>query len=72
MRHAVLNAQADCQSAQLPTLLPLASPPPYCCAGRDLHSALQVRAAGSRERLFSWGRRGKRVALDIAKVGQAV
>ncbi len=46
------------------------SPPltPCCCAGRDLHSALQVRAAGSQERLFSWGRRGKRVALDVAKV----
>lgn len=38
------------------------------CEGRDLHSALQVRAAGSQERLFSWGRRGKRVALDVAKV----
>ncbi|KAI7838770.1 hypothetical protein COHA_007387 [Chlorella ohadii] len=37
------------------------------CEGRDLHSALQVRAAGSQERLFSWGRRGKRVALDVAK-----
>lgn len=24
------------------------------CEGRDLHSALQVTAAGSTERLFSW------------------
>ena len=38
-------------------------------AGRDLHSVLQLTAAGSQERLFGWHRRGKRVALDIAKVG---
>lgn len=37
-------------------------------AARDLHSALQVMAEGSQQRLFSWHRRGKRVALDIAKV----
>lgn len=37
------------------------------CEGRDLHSALQVTAAGSTERLFSWGRRGRRVALEVAR-----
>lgn len=31
--------------------------------GRDLHSALEVVAAGTRERLFGWYRRGRRVAL---------
>lgn len=37
-------------------------------AGRDLHSALQLTVAGSQQRLFAWQRRGKRVALEIAKV----
>ena len=37
-------------------------------AGRDLHSALQLTVAGSQQRLFAWERRGKRVALEIAKV----
>ncbi len=39
--------------------------------GRDLQSALQVRAAGSSQRLFSWQRRGRRVAFELAKVRQA-
>lgn len=37
------------------------------CEGRDLHSALQVTVAGSSERLFSWRRRGRRVALEVAR-----
>ena len=40
------------------------APPP---AGRDLHSALEVAAAGSSERLFAWGRRGRRVLYEVAK-----
>ena len=35
--------------------------------GRDLHSALEVPAAGTGQRLFGWYRRGRRVALDTAK-----
>ncbi len=30
------------------------SPAPFPAAGRDLHSVLRLRAAGSQERLFSW------------------
>ena len=37
------------------------------CEGRDLHSALQVTVAGSSERLFSWRRRGRRAALEVAR-----
>lgn len=36
-------------------------------AGRDLHSALGVTAAGGTHRLFSWHRRGRRVALELVK-----
>lgn len=36
-------------------------------AGRDLHSALQLTATGSSERLFGWRRRGRRVAYEVAK-----
>lgn len=36
-------------------------------AGRDLRAALDVRAAGTDERLFGWHRRGKRVALQLAR-----
>ncbi|KAI7845918.1 hypothetical protein COHA_000464 [Chlorella ohadii] len=35
--------------------------------GRDLRAALDVRAAGTDERLFGWHRRGKRVALQLAR-----
>lgn len=35
--------------------------------GRDLHSALELHAAGTQQRLFGWSRRGRRVAYDIAK-----
>jgi serine/threonine protein kinase len=35
--------------------------------GRDLHSALQLTAAGTNERLFGWRRRGRRVAYEVAK-----
>lgn len=38
-----------------------------CCEGRDLHSALQLTAAGSTDRLFSWYRRGRRIAYETAK-----
>lgn len=38
-------------------------------AGRDLHSALELCAAGTDQRLFGWYRRGRRVAYDVAKVG---
>ncbi|KAI7836687.1 hypothetical protein COHA_009463 [Chlorella ohadii] len=34
---------------------------------RDLHSALQVTAAGTSERLFAWQRRGRRVAHEVAR-----
>ena len=44
------------------------SRPPSPRAGRDLHSALQVTAGGTGQRLFGWARRGKRVAYEIAKV----
>ncbi|KAL4442409.1 hypothetical protein ABPG77_004993 [Micractinium sp. CCAP 211/92] len=37
------------------------------CDGRDLHSVLRLRAAGSQERLFSWRRHGRRVARDVAR-----
>ncbi|PRW33966.1 serine threonine- kinase receptor R831 [Chlorella sorokiniana] len=37
------------------------------CSGRDLHSGLQLKAFGTEERLFSWYRKGRRVALDTAK-----
>ncbi|PRW57729.1 Serine threonine- kinase CTR1 [Chlorella sorokiniana] len=37
------------------------------CQGRDLHAALDVLALGTQERLFGWHRRGKRVALEVAK-----
>lgn len=36
--------------------------------GRDLYHALDVPAAGrQQQRLFSWHRRGRKVALDVAK-----
>ncbi|PSC73546.1 Serine threonine-kinase CTR1 [Micractinium conductrix] len=35
--------------------------------GRDLHSALELCAAGTDQRLFGWYRRGRRVAYDVAK-----
>jgi hypothetical protein len=41
--------------------------PAFPPAGRDLHSALEVVAAGSSERLFAWGRRGQRVLYEVAK-----
>ncbi|KAL4419965.1 hypothetical protein ABPG75_007063 [Micractinium tetrahymenae] len=37
------------------------------CSGRDLHSALQLRIAGTQRRLFGWYARGRHVAVDIAK-----
>ncbi|KAL4425260.1 hypothetical protein ABPG75_009276 [Micractinium tetrahymenae] len=40
------------------------------CEGRDLYSALEITAAttgGTTERVFSWRRRGRRVALDVAR-----
>ncbi|KAL4855424.1 Mitogen-activated protein kinase kinase kinase 9 [Chlorella vulgaris] len=37
------------------------------CEGRDLHSVLQLPAAGSQQRLFGWSRRGRRVALEVAR-----
>ncbi|KAL4447910.1 hypothetical protein ABPG75_005129 [Micractinium tetrahymenae] len=37
------------------------------CEGRDLHSVLRLRAAGSDKRLFSWRRHGRRVARDVAR-----
>lgn len=37
------------------------------CEGRDLYSALQLKARGSEARLFSWRRRGRRVALETAR-----
>ena len=60
-------AAASCATSETPPSVPL--PPPPCPTGRDLHSALQLTAAGSSsgERLFSWRRRGRRVAYDIAK-----
>lgn len=42
-------------------------PPPPPPPGRDLYNALDVPAAGGRERLFGWRRRGRKVALDVAK-----
>lgn len=41
------------------------------CAGRDLHAALDVLARGTQDRLFGWHRRGKRIALEVAKVRSA-
>lgn len=43
---------------------------PATCAGRDLHSNLQRTACSSAagpRRLFGWGRRGARVALEVAR-----
>jgi serine/threonine protein kinase len=37
------------------------------CEGRDLHSVLALTAAGSAYRLFGWYRRGRRVALEVAR-----
>ena len=37
------------------------------CQGRDLHAALDLLALGTQERLFGWHRRGKRVALEVAR-----
>lgn len=37
------------------------------CEGRDLHSALDVLASGTQDRLFGWHRRGKRTALEVAR-----
>ena len=60
-----------CSKAPLPLLFNVSYPffgcsaPP--AAGRDLHSALEVAAAGSSERLFAWGRRGRRVLYEVAK-----
>lgn len=60
-------AAASRANSEIPPAVPL--PSPLCPTGRDLHSALQLTAAGSSsgERLFSWRRRGRRVAYDIAK-----
>lgn len=41
---------------------------PPLLTGRDLHSALDVKAAGSDQRLFSFGKKGRRVAFEVAKV----
>lgn len=41
-----------------------------CTAGRDLYRALEIRgqtASGASERVFGWRRRGRRVALDVAR-----
>lgn len=53
----------------LSVLLPALKFCPGLClaAGRDLHSALELHAAGTQQRLFGWSRRGRRVAYDIAK-----
>lgn len=42
---------------------------PFCClpAGRDLHAALDVRAASTGKRVFGWYARGRRVAHEIAR-----
>ena len=71
MLQAATCSRAACHAppAHRPHQPAMAAPPLQPCTGRDLHSALQVLAAGSQERLFGWHRRGKRVALDIAKVG---
>lgn len=37
------------------------------CEGRDLFSALDVLEQGSGERIFSWRRKGRRVALELAR-----
>ena len=37
------------------------------CEGRDLHAALDVLARGSQDRLFGWYRRGKRIAVEVAR-----
>ncbi|PRW33664.1 serine threonine- kinase receptor R831 [Chlorella sorokiniana] len=37
------------------------------CEGRDLHSALQLQSSGGSGRAFGWYRRGRRVALDVAR-----
>jgi serine/threonine protein kinase len=37
------------------------------CEGRDLQSALQLTATATRERLFGWRGRGRRVAYEVAK-----
>ena len=56
--------------ASRPHTAPPTAPPRHLPPGRDLRSALDVVAAGTGgERLFSWYRRGRRVALDIAKAG---
>lgn len=38
-----------------------------CCAGRDLSSALQLRAPGTNDRIYGWYRRGWRCAWDASK-----
>ncbi len=44
-----------------------------CCEGRDLCSALQLTAAppAPPDRIFGWHLKGRRVALEVAKVGLA-
>lgn len=37
------------------------------CEGRDLHSVLNLRAAGTGERVFGWRRRGRRVLCEVAR-----
>ncbi|PRW45625.1 hypothetical protein C2E21_6054 [Chlorella sorokiniana] len=41
-------------------------------AGRDLHSALQVRRQGTNERLFGWYGRGRIVAYDLSRALNAL
>ncbi|KAL4452702.1 hypothetical protein ABPG75_008364 [Micractinium tetrahymenae] len=37
------------------------------CGGRDLMQALELKVAGSGQRVFSWHNRGRRIAYDVAK-----
>ncbi|KAI7842434.1 hypothetical protein COHA_004073 [Chlorella ohadii] len=41
-------------------------------AGRDLHSALQIRKQGTNERLFGWYGRGRIVAYDVSRAMNAL
>lgn len=59
----MLGMRGLCVAALRP--VPTGAPP--AAAGRDLHAALDVRAAGTSDRLFSWHRRGKRCALQLAR-----
>ena len=47
---------------------------PPCCSGRDLHSALQLKAAGSDQRLFGWcvGHAGRCMGRPCARPAGAM